>query len=161
MGRELRRVPANWNHPKNAKGNYIPLSQNFAESVKNWDERNAKWQAGMRSDYNGGWQPKGKECGSMTFEQWEGERPVASDYMPDWSEEEKTHMQMYEDTSEGTPISPVMKSPEELAHWLADNNASAFGSATATYEQWLNTIHRGSAVGCAIIHGKIISGVAL
>jgi len=46
---------------------------------------------------------------------------------------------MYENTSEGTPISPPFETPEELARWLADNNASAFGGMTATYEQWLAT----------------------
>ena len=41
--------------------------------------------------------------------------------------EERTHYQMYETCTEGTPISPVMETPENLARWLADNGASAFG----------------------------------
>ena len=55
--------------------------------------------------------------------------------------------QMWEDCTEGSPISPVFKTPEELAQWLADNKASAFGSMTATYEQWLATIKKGYAIG--------------
>lgn len=52
-----------------------------------------------------------------------------NDYMPVWAEEEKTHIQMYETCSEGTPISPkfTKDKTEELAKWLADNNASSFG----------------------------------
>ena len=65
--------------------------------------------------------------------------------MPEWPEAERTHWQMYEDTSEGTPISPVMETPEMLARWLADTGASSMGRNTATYEQWLATIHRGWA----------------
>lgn len=45
--------------------------------------------------------------------------------------------QMWETTSEGSPISPVFKTPEELAQWLASTGASSFGRDTATYETWL------------------------
>lgn len=48
--------------------------------------------------------------------------------------------QMWETTSEGSPISPVFKAPEELARWLADTNASAFGSSGASYGSWLRMI---------------------
>lgn len=48
--------------------------------------------------------------------------------------------QMWETTSEGSPISPVCESPEALAKWLADNNASTFGRDTASYETWLGMI---------------------
>ncbi len=53
--------------------------------------------------------------------------------------------QMWETTSEGSPISPVFKTPEELAHWLADTKASAMGNSTASYESWLAMIHEGWA----------------
>ena len=48
--------------------------------------------------------------------------------------------QLWSTTTEGTPMSPVFEKPEDLAHWLEDNNASSFGSQTATYEQWMNFI---------------------
>lgn len=48
--------------------------------------------------------------------------------------------QMWETTSEGSPISPVFGTPEELARWLADTRASTFGSMTAGYDQWLAMI---------------------
>ena len=54
--------------------------------------------------------------------------------------------QMWETVSEGSPISPVCDTPEDLARWLADNNASSFGPMTATYEQWLTMIGQGSTV---------------
>jgi len=44
---------------------------------------------------------------------------------------------MYETCSEGTPISPVMETPEQLARWLVDNKASFFGTMTAPYDRWL------------------------
>ena len=67
--------------------------------------------------------------------------------------------QMWEDVSEGSPISPIFKKPEELARWLADNGASAMGSQTATYEQWLKMIKVGSSPSGAMIGGKMMTGV--
>jgi len=64
---------------------------------------------------------------------------------PKWAKEEDFGWQMWEEVSEGSPISPVCQSPEELARWLADNGASAGGNSTATYEQWLAMIAQGGA----------------
>lgn len=76
---------------------------------------------------------------------WEGRKPRFADYMPDFSGRDDLGYCMYETTSEGSPISPVFATPEELAHWLADNGASSFGDSTATYEQWLRVCHGGYA----------------
>jgi hypothetical protein len=62
-------------------------------------------------------------------EKWERQEPPAGD---GW--------QMWETTSEGSPMSPVFDAPEKLARWLADTNASSFGDSGATYEQWLGMI---------------------
>lgn len=67
--------------------------------------------------------------------------------------------QMWETTSEGSPISPVCDSPEELARWLADNSASAFGERTATYDEWLAMIHRHYAPSGVFTGGELVSGV--
>jgi len=162
MGREVRRVSADWQHPTDGRGNFIALhGHSFREDAARWDEGAAQWERGFRRDHGtNGWKPKGQDE-TGTFAEWDGERPREEEYMPDWPEAERTHLQMYEDTSEGTPISPVMESPEALAQWLADNKASAFGDMTATYDQWLATIRRGWAVGAVWSPGKgFESGVA-
>ena len=79
--------------------------------------------------------------------------------MPDWPETERTHYQMYETTTEGTPISPVMSSPEELARWLVDNEADAFAGQPASYEAWLRMCRGGYAPSMVITNGVIESGV--
>ena len=161
MGREVRRVPANWQHPKNSSGHYIPLfGRSYSEALSEWDIFEAQWEQGFCDDHNGGWEPKEALHNAMSFVDWFGRRPDEENYMPDWPEDQRTHWQMYEDTSEGTPISPVMETPEELAHWLEDNQASAFGSMTATYDQWLSTIKRGFACSAVISGGHMDSGVA-
>jgi hypothetical protein len=109
------------------------------------------------------WEPKCEVALACdTFDDWDGSRPLPEDYMPNWPEAERTHYQMYESTTEGTPISPVYETPEQLARWLADNKASAFAGMSASYEQWLGMIGVGSSVGSAVqtSTGEVISGVA-
>lgn len=69
--------------------------------------------------------------------------------------------QLWETTSDGSPLSPAFKTPEELARWLADNNASTFGRMTTTYENWLAFIEGpGESVGMVMEVGKgLKSGV--
>lgn len=159
MGREVRRVPANWEHPKDTEGDLIPLHDGYTRRVTEWDLENAKWQEGLCSD-KGGWQPIGEDYRNMSYAGYAGARPKRKDHMPEWPTEERTHYQMYETCTEGTPISPVMQSPTELARWLVDNNASAFGGQTATYEQWLGMISEGSAPSAMMVGGVMQSGVA-
>lgn len=146
MGREVRRVPADWQHPTDGKyadgsDRYVALldGSTYADSVAEWDAENAKWEAGEFPDY------ADEEHRKMTYAEWNGERPRAEEYMPRWTPEETTHLMMYETTSEGTPISPAFATPEELARWLADNNASAFGDQGASYEAWLRVARGGYA----------------
>jgi len=78
-----------------------------------------------------------------------------------WQETHYPGWQMWETTSEGSPISPVLESPEQLAHWLADNKASAFGSQTATYDEWLSMLGVGSSVSAIYTpETGLISGVS-
>lgn len=163
MGREVRRVPKDWVHPVYTRdtaprvsliGTEIALFAKLDPAeLEAWDEGARKWSEGLRptdaSDENGNsvWEPltehplrwRGRYD---TWEEWIGERPNPADFMPTWSEDELTHLMMYETTTEGTPISPAFETGRELARWLADNKASVFGSATAPYEDWLRWIEQ-------------------
>jgi len=48
--------------------------------------------------------------------------------------------QLWETTTEGSPMSPVFSSPEELAEWLEANEASSFADMTCNYDEWLSFI---------------------
>ena len=162
MGREVRKVPKDWKHPKDDKGHYIPLYDgSFAEADTDWNIGYAKWQEGLCENYGKGekWEPIPDEYKHMRYTEYHGQRPSPDDYMPQWEEHEKTHYMMYEDTSEGTPISPGFETPEELARWLVDNNASAFGSETASYEGWLRVAKGGFACSAIMQNGVLQSGV--
>ncbi len=149
MGREVRRVPPTWKHPKDARGRYRPLfggGRLYATELRDWQKGKEKWDAGLREDFAGGWVPRTGEELTMPYSEWAGHAPERECYMPEWTDAERTHLQMYETTSEGTPISPVMATAEDLARWLADNNASALGDEGATYEEWLGMIGQGWSV---------------
>lgn len=167
MGREVRRVPPNWEHPRRPwTDRYMPLFDGFKKDLADWRESKKNWDSGLVQDYSCypevNWKPKPEDY-TGSYEEWAGCEPEPGDYMPDWPESERTHYQMYETTSEGTPISPVMETPEELARWLAETGASAFGGITATYEEWLAMIvGPGSAVSAAFTpETGFISGVTL
>lgn len=151
MSREVRRVPKDWKHPNGGRDGPKPLfySQqhgDLARKIAKWDEEEVQWKKGLRRDWDNQnkWIPHGN---SYDFEQWDGGRPDPADYMPDWPDAERTHYQMYETTTEGTPISPVFETPEQLARWLADNKASTFAGMTTSYESWLRMIGVGHSIG--------------
>ncbi len=164
MGREVRMVPADWQHPKDDKGHYIPLHEGngrFEKEDADWAEGYAKWQKGLCENYGSGekWKPIEEKYRAMRFSEYHGTRPSPDNYMPNWPEEQRTHYMMYEDCSEGTPISPAFTTPEELARWLADTKASSFGGMTASYDAWLRVAKGGFACSAVIEGGVMKSGV--
>lgn len=68
MGREIRRVPKNWEHPKDLNGKFKPILD-----------------------------------------------------MPAWLPDEAICYQIYENVSEGTPVSPVFETTDELENWIVSN----------------------------------------
>jgi hypothetical protein len=126
MGREVRKVRGDWVHPKKPSGAFRPLCEGYESAAKAWTES---------------LQEKGLQ---ETLDHF-GDAPNRDDYMPEWTYAEADHLMMYENVSEGTPISPAFKTAEELARWLSDNKANAGFSQKATYEQWLRMIQVGSA----------------
>lgn len=131
MGREVRRVPMDYVHPTERR---MFWSREAGESIM-MDVPKPLYEASFYEDCMSDYEndPENEEM------------PDRADFMPEFPEGTATGWCMYETTSEGTPISPVFATPEELARWLADNNASTFASMTTTYENWLRMIQVGHA----------------
>lgn len=160
MGREIRMVPPEWVHPHtgtypNGELRYEPLfdGADLALRQQEWDSEKAKWDAGDFPDY------VSSDGQMLPYEEYCGDRPEQSDYMPCWPSDTRTHYMMYETTSEGTPISPAFPTPEELARWLYENGASSFGTSTASYEQWLRVCKGGFAPSMVLDSQGLRSGV--
>lgn len=168
MGREVRRVPKDWEHPVDFEHkdrydrHYLkPLHEGYTDALNEWIAERELWDKDSEAPgrWNDGEARMESKRSGESADEWHGKRPDPSDYAPEWPESERTHYQMYETCSEGTPISPVMETPEELARWLADNEASASGDLTASYEGWLRVCNGGYAPSMVGTAGRLTSGV--
>lgn len=143
MGREIRRVPANWEHPKKENGKYQPMFDRFyGDALDEWMKENEKWNNGTHPDIIH--DPLLKEKYPF-YAMWSGNPPDVDYYhKKKYSEEELTHIQLYQTTSEGTPLSPVFPKEDfdKLCEWAADN-ATTFASFKATKEQWKQMLSEG------------------
>ncbi len=165
MGREVRMVPPDYEHPRDKRGWLIPLHDGLTMDIKEWEFKKEKWDKGLRLDFSV-WPEKtiyipkdpNREDLKCTWEEWYGEKPSQEDYMLDFPNELRTHYMMFETCSEGTPISPAFATKEELARWPTDNNASASGKDTASYEAWLAMINEGRCFTGALTEEGLITG---
>lgn len=134
MGREIRRVVPNWQHPKNTEGYYIPLHYDFQKALRYYQKEKQRWDnklVAYQENY-------------PTFEAYMGTPPDPKKYMPVWTTDQATAYQIYETISEGTPVSPVCASREELIDWLV-NVGEKMGIGRQPYkltreqaEQWID-----------------------
>lgn len=110
MGRELKRVPLNFDWPINKiwYGYLMGTCLEDCESCKYY----AKLKNLSFKDYG---------CPDFNVDP-----PVGDGY------------QLWEDTSEGSPLTPVFGTIEELAKYCADvnNKVTLYGSFTLDYENW-------------------------
>ena len=57
MGREIRKVPPNWEHPKRADGTYYPmLDAVYKEAVIAREKEYQQWQEGTHPNYQENWE---------------------------------------------------------------------------------------------------------
>jgi len=121
MGREIRRVPADWDHPKKEQYDprtrrvveqYQPMfNKSFMQAAREWMDKAVAWDNG--TDPNKAEYP--------FFWQWDGMPPDPEYYRPDWPNESMTHYQVYETVSEGTPVTPHFATKEELIDYLVEH----------------------------------------
>ena len=119
MGRMLVMVPPNWSHPivtrRNGREDFQPMfDRSFEQVASEWDQECRKWEAGERPD----WCPE--DCKSMRYAEWAGDRPNPKYYRP-WKDEEATWFQLWENVSEGTPVTPPFPTKEQLIDYLVVN----------------------------------------
>lgn len=124
MGREIRMVLPNWEHPRyteddtsNPKriGQYRPLyDMDFETSAQEWLESCILWSKCEHPD-----QKKKTRENYPFYWQWAGEPPDAAYYRPKWADGEATWFQVYETVSEGTPVTPPFATKEEIVEYLS------------------------------------------
>jgi len=156
MSRELRRVPLDFEWPMNKiwTGYLVP---DALLSIPCGHCHGAGVVGDRRED---GARDECVRCGGEGKGWRSDEHKAAAEAWEPSDPQEGPGYQMWETTSEGSPISPVFATPEELAMWLTDTKASAFGGCTANYDHWLRMINgTGYAPSAIISGGRLMSGV--
>lgn len=124
MGREIRRVPPNWQHPTKevcdiawrVRVDYCPMyDRPFAPAMREWIAAWEAWERGERPDYCP------EEFKNLPYWEWADAPPDPAYYRPDWNEADATWFQVYETVSEGTPVTPPFATREELVEYLVAN----------------------------------------
>lgn len=130
MGREIRMVPPNWEHPVEEFGLYgsgpIPMyDENFDTAADEWEQGYKNWLTER---------PTG--CENLRYWEYEGGPPSSRRSYRPWKDEEATWFQVWETVTEGTPTTPPFATKEELIDYLANNgeflNPTPWGIDRAT-----------------------------
>lgn len=121
MGREIRMVPPNWEHPqrdpeydRNRHGGYQPMyDQTYEDACQEWLADFDRIRAGDLKEYEKNLYPYG-------VVEWATDNILSEPcYYRPWKNEEATWFQVWETVSEGTPVSPPFATREELIEYLA------------------------------------------
>jgi len=116
MGREIRRVPPDWEHPRDENGYFIPLfDKDYKTAGEDWLKELDEFRAGTHIKQ----ECIERICGLF----WEWNAPPDKETCREryWTEEEATAFQVYEDVSEGTPVTPVFMSKREIVGYLIEH----------------------------------------
>lgn len=153
MGREIRRVPPNWEHPREADGHYLPLyDESFESATKRWKGEYEQWEQGGRQAY--------KDESGEDIEYWEynNNPPDRDYYRPHWEESERTWYQVYQTVSEGSPVTPPFATKEELIDYLVANGDfwdQRRGVGGWTRENAESFVGRGWAPSLVVANGRV------
>ena len=178
MGREVRRVPPNWDHPKRdpnedryGRDGYQPMyDKNFDDCFAEWLADFDRIRAGQLTDFEQKCYPDG-----VSLAEWlqDDGRPPEPKYYRPWKDEEATWFQVWETVSEGTPVTPPFATREELIEYLVREGdfwqqdrwrrGDTFmqpnppGYSRTAAEKFINDT--GWAPSMVVANGKVMNGV--
>ncbi len=122
MGRQVRMVPPNWQHPmmSDGSGRLQPMYDRLFADV------HAEWLSEFDRVRRGELDAIERECytkpGMIPLNEWlrDAGHPPDPAYHRPWRDDEATWVQLWETVSEGTPVSPAFATPAELVDYLVD-----------------------------------------
>jgi hypothetical protein len=142
MGREIRKVPFDWQHPKAEKrqwtgsdfewvegDDYRPLyDRDYETEAERWLQEFDRWRAGTHPH---------QDADERYF--WDYDPPPRQEAYRtrQWTAEEATHYQIYETVTEGTPVSPVFATPGELVEWCVKQGYSRHAAEKFAEMGWV------------------------
>lgn len=128
MGREIRRVPSDWQHPKDDDGDYKRLYDNdYHSAAREWIEAFDLWRKGEHPS----------QLESCKY-YWEYSNPPDEESYRErvWTAEEATAYQIYETVSEGTPVSPIFLTLDDMVDWLVTQGYSRIAAERFAESGW-------------------------
>lgn len=146
-GRDVRLVPANWEHPRNDK-RFIPLGEDFTYELEQWKYLDHMWSKGYTASFEGSWiygpyvrkeTVYSEEQCALSWGEIDNPQPQPEHYMPVWDFSEHTHFQYYETVTSGTPCGKVVASIDELTDEIC-------GGHSPTDEVWIDVYKRRDAM---------------
>jgi hypothetical protein len=149
VGREIRRVPVDWEHPQDSRtGQYRPLvNRDFETEAREWLDNAIAWDKGEHPDLVNNHTTKEKH---PFYWMWSDKPPDAEYYRPRFTSE-PTAYQIYETVSEGTPVSPVFQTEEEIFTWLIQQGHSEKSARNFVKAEWApSMIIQGGAITMGI-----------
>lgn len=121
-----RRVAPDWEHPVSRRdgSGYQPLHDGmlFQKQYDQWKHWEQLWEQGqIETERNGRTvnEPIPDDAFAAGIAVYYGQCPDPKDYSPQWTPEQATAWQVYEEVSEGTPISCVYPSLDMMAETIA------------------------------------------
>ena len=149
MGREIRRVPLDWEHPRDDEGNYISMyDQDYESAMDEWLADLQSWSDGTHEALID--KPNLKD--KIDFCGRNGSPPDKEYYRPKF-ESDPIGYQVYQNISKGTPISPVFETLEDMKGWLIGEGYSEFASQRFIEDGW--------APSMAFTPSKGLSGIGI
>ena len=144
MSREIRKVVKGWKHPKYESGEYKPMyDKDFDTALQEWLEEYKLWKI---------------DPDSQQIEDDIGAPPDPEYYRPKWKEKDMVYFQVYETVSEGSPVTPVFKTKQELTDHLI-KHGTYWKPTGFTKEQAEGFVKTGFAPSMIIASGKMYSGI--
>ena len=133
----------------NGGNSWLPFNNGYVPTPQEVNEWNLK---GMGHDSINAWhcikarlkrEGKPYKCGKCkgTGENWQ--HPKAKSLYKNWKSYDPPTgdgFQLWTTTTEGSPMTPVFSSLEELCNYCEKEKVSVFGSRTATKEEWLKML---------------------
>lgn len=115
MSRQIRRVPKGWKHPRNGGGDgFFPMyDQVFEDALEEWGQSR-------------------EDC--IDEHEWHHSYPDKEQYRQAWIS--APCYQIYEEVSEGTPVSPVFETEAEMQAWLIAQGYSEVAADGFIKDTW-------------------------
>ena len=130
MGRELRRVPIGWEHPKDENGRYMPMiDDSYEQAAEKWTKNFIDFINESGENY--------ESIKGFSFDYyWEWEMPPDVEKCRPAFNDDPICYQIYETVSEGTPVSPVFETKQQIIEWLIDNGISEIAAKRFVETGW-------------------------